>query len=71
METNSVLPTTETKPQSPKSKKLAGFEDFERYQDVIDILNELRLSTWSKALKASMIAAKVRSAKFEKIQTND
>jgi DNA replication protein DnaC len=101
METNSVLPTPETKPQNLKSKKLVGFEDFDRYQDVIDILNELRLRKWSEALKAdlaeikpgeqdlilkhvlrwaqseradkkaSMIAAKVRSAKFEKIQTID
>jgi DNA replication protein DnaC len=92
---------TEVKSQSLKSKKLTGFEDFDRYQDVIDILHELRLKTWSEHLsldfqdikpseqdlilkhtlkwaqaeradkKSTMIAAKLRAAKFEKIQTVD
>jgi DNA replication protein DnaC len=98
MEINLSAPSVETK---AKSKKLVGFEDFDRYQDVIDILNELKLRTWSDSLKtdfeeikpaeqdlilkhllkwaqteradkkATMIAARLRLAKFEKIQTID
>src|SRR3989338_2328534 len=88
-------------PKSPPAKGLTGFEEFDAYQNVMDILSELRLKSWAESLKtdltemkpadqdlllkyllrwgqteraekkASMIASRVRSAKFEKIQTID
>jgi DNA replication protein DnaC len=86
---------------TPPLKGLKGFEEFDVYQNVLDILSELKLKTWGEALKtdlmelksaeqdfllkhllrwgqteraekkASMIASRVRVAKFEKIQTID